>query len=199
MAQNTIAESTYELLRVRIGLASSDTSRDSDLAAVWYQSRNMLAAYLNRSLYAGVSVDVFTCEAMRVFSLKAYPVNSVTSVITETGDSVADTLLSANNGLLYLPWANRAYQVTVTYDATPPDDDELMAPLLWGFDTIWNQRYAAVTDAGAATTIKTISVDGMRTEYFDPSTNGSTNIETAGGGYPSSIAAMLVPYRRENA
>lgn len=196
--QNPIAVETMEILRTRAGLTSGDTSRDTEIVSAWYQARLILAGYLNRSLYIGTHTDDFICQVSRILSLAAYPVNSVTSVIVDAAIEVDDYTLSASNGLIYLPRATCAKQITVTYEATPPEDDLFMSALLWSFSGIWAERYGDDSAARFAAQVKAVSIDGMRSEYFDANLTGALDVSGNGGGYPVSISAMLSPYRRWN-
>ena len=200
MATKPPSAELLAILRVRIGLAADDVSKDAAITTAYLAALSWIEQYTDRFLEAGDYTETFTHFAGNTLSLKGYPVTAVLSIVNGTdGDDVAEFYhMEAGSGLLRFDGWMIAHEITVEYTAAPPVNGTLFVALLGVFDLVWLQFNATVTeDASAGGAVKSIASDGARVE-FDVS-GGSAGAIDPSSGLSASVAALLNMLRRESA
>jgi hypothetical protein len=182
-----------EVLRVRAGLAPDDATKDAQIDAAFGIALETLEIYLNRTLALGDYTETETHLAGGAISLRAYPLETVTSVQGDNGIDIAYHA-EKQTGVIKLDVFVRYHEVTVDYTggySVLPGP--LQLALLGTFDSVW----ASFASSGGASTIgkeiKATSIDGTRVEY-----NVGAVSESSGefGVIPSNLLSMIDPYRR---
>lgn len=189
-----------ELMRVRVGLDSADTSKDAEIDAALIIAKDIIEDYLDRKLEYAVETEAFIHENGATLSLIRYPIDSIGSIAGTTGYAVNAYHVNKNNGLVFLDGHYRAHEMTVTYTGgyqTLPGALEMA--LLSVFDRVYGNLFdvgnISVNDA-----IKTIKAGDLSITY-----EGATTLYTnATEGMPvneflqPNIIGLLSLYRREN-
>lgn len=184
-----------ELLRSRACLASSDDSRDVEITAAFTAALDTVGDYLDRELTKGEYTEIETHFSGSVMSLRAYPLESVSVVIS--GDGYEPPFhADKRNGQIKFDGHQSLHTLNCTYVggyAVLPST--LMLAMLPVFDQVWALTSNA---AGAVSTkeVKATVIDGTRIEYFDPNSSSSNNGATDLGVIPAATIEMLQPYRR---
>lgn len=183
-------------LRVKIGLAVGDASRDAEIIEVYSAVLQWLEDYLDRWLEPGIRIEQFVHVAGYGISLRGYPIDVYNGfTVTGDGESVTAAHLDSGNGWLHFDGHRAFHEVTVKYSQMDPIRGPLLLAVLALFDAYWGQVHGGGAVAGGGA-IKAISNDGARIE-FDTSGGGSSLSGTDPlSGLPSMVAAMLEPYRR---
>jgi hypothetical protein len=201
-----------DALKVLLGIADDDDSKDDALASTMATTIALIEAYLGRGIaYDPAAVHRFESLDARQQKLLLYrfPVESVTSVTIE-GAAVTGWRLFKTLGILQwrdFPWfgaieCGHDAVIEVTYAGGYPDDAwpaDLLSAIVQAFQERWAATVGAgVTVGGAvaeAGAIKSLTVDGLAVTYADSTTIAG---EVSGGPIPSelnSVAALLDPYR----
>jgi hypothetical protein len=190
-------EDMLKLLRVRIGLPADDASKDAIITAAYGAAGSLLENYLDRSLQAGEHSEQFTHIANNVVSLRAYPIDDVTTIVTAAGAEITAYHVEKSNGLIHFDSRQSQHEIMISYTSLDPVDAVLGLALLSVFDQTYTS-ITAVSSGGAVSggAIKSISSDGARIEYVS-GTESSVGIDSA-SGLPSGIIGLLQAYRRQS-
>jgi hypothetical protein len=198
MASKPPSPELLEMLRVRVGLAADDPSRDDEITAAYLGALSWIEQYLDRFMEAGTFTEKFTHVASNKLSLKGYPVESVASM---TADDMSGPPISyhveASNGLIRFDGFAVAHEITVVYDADPQISGAILAALLALFDVVWSTFNSSSSEAEAGV-VKSITSDGARVEFDVSGGSSSFGAVDPSSGMPSAVAAMLHLYRRES-
>lgn len=194
MATKPPDQDMLELLRVRVGLAADDASKDATIELAYIAAVTWLEKYLDRFLEAGNFIERFPHFMGLAIHVKGYPVDNVNSLKADGRD--INYHLDSPNGIIHLDGLGLGHEVEVDYTCTPDMSGPIILALLSAFDQSW----AAFSGAQSATVggaIKQIAIDGMRVEY-ETGTGASAGF---GGidqdsGLPEAMVAILAPYRR---
>lgn len=199
MASNAPSPEMLQILRVRVGLAADDTSKDAAITAAYIGALSWLETYLDRYLEAGTYTEVFTHVAANVISLKGYPVDAIISMNADEDLTAVHYHLEKQNGLIHFDGFAVSHQLTVEYEATPVINGALQLALLGLFDVVWGV-FNSTTAEESGGAIKAISSDGARVE-FDISGGGASGygVIDPNSGMPVAVAAMLYGYKRWSA
>lgn len=180
-----------EVLRQRIGLPPTDTSRDADITAAWQMTVAWAERFLNRYLRNGDYAESFTHIVGNSLTLAAYPPETITEISDEYTAAIDAYHVDPQAGLICFDGARVYHFVIVRYSVTMPDYPSLTLALSGLFGSVWAMTFAASTGSNTQT-IKSAAIDGMRVE-FDVSGGASSDMS---GGIPTAYAEMLSPYGR---
>jgi hypothetical protein len=188
----------FELLRVRIGLLPTDTSRDLEIQMIWDGAIVSLENYLDRYLRPGDYVETFTHIVRNVISLKGYPVTAVASIVNSFGADVMAYHVEPLTGLVHFDGTLISHEAVISYTANPPLNGIMLVPVLALFDTLWGGYAGAGQVAVGGGAVKAISQDGARIE-FDTSSGGAvaSGLDAA-TSMPAAFLGMLEAYRRKS-
>jgi hypothetical protein len=171
-----------ETARVRIGLESTDTSRDVELTAAMDASLNFAEKYCDRFFMFQEDTAELIHFTDNDLQLHRYPITAVASVEADGNAVETDYHIEKKTGRIILDSRLYAHELTVSYSggyAVLPSDLEMA---LWRlFDTTWSVVSATTSSApvgGGA--IKAISSSGARVE-FDTSSGSSSGMSGSGG------------------
>jgi hypothetical protein len=178
-----------ETARVRIGLDSTDTSKDAELTAAMGASLNFAEKYCDRFFMLKDEIAEEIHFTDKDVQLHRFPLVSITSINADGKPIAAEYHMEKTTGRVVFDSSICAHTLLVSYSggyATLPSDLELA---LWKlFDAAWGLVSAtASTAAVGGGAIKAISSSGARVE-FDTS-SGSANL---GGGGLSDPFAMTI-------
>lgn len=180
--------------RVRIGLASNDTTKDTKLTLSLNTALLIAERYCDRKfLKMAGSYQAIHFAAPEV-QLDRYPINSVTAV-TADGTTVTDFHVNGSAGRIVFDGLIVAHVLNVTYDGgyeTLPADLELALWLL--FDAVWPAISASNVAAGSGA-VKAIRSNGSSIEY-DTTAGGVTGMSSvAENGIPVGALTVLETYK----
>lgn len=182
-----------ELLRVRVGLQPADASRDVEIEASFTEAILSINDYLDRVLQLGDQSKTETHFRGTVISLPAYPIELVVKLIAD-GDS-PEFHVDKSRGLIMLDSSIAAHVLAVDYrggyDIFPAD---IQAAAIATFDNVWQFMNSTSIAASSTAVTKSLAVDGMRVDYFDP--NKGTSTKEPVGYIPASVIDSLEGYRR---
>jgi hypothetical protein len=170
-----------ETARIRIGLESTDTSKDVELTASMEASLNFAEKYCDRLFMFQIDTAELIHFIDNDIQLHRYPLVGVSSMMADGNLINVDYHLQKNTGRLILDSQIYAHELIVNYSggySTLPSDLEMA---LWRlFDSIWSVASSTTSSApvgGGA--IKAISSSGARVE-FDTS-SASSGMGGSGG------------------
>jgi len=167
--------------RIRIGLESTDTSKDVELTAAMEASLNYAEKYCDRFFMFQEDVAELIHFTSNVIQVHRYPITTVSSVLGD-GEPIAATYhIDKRAGRLVMDGRVCAHELTVNYSggyAVLPADLEMA---LWRlFDSNWSVISATTSStAVGGGAIKAISSQGARVE-FDTS-SASSGMGGSGG------------------
>jgi len=199
-----------EVLRVRIGLLDTDTSRDTDLEAAEAITQGLVEDYLDRRLEFLPDIETFyggkAWLLLRRWPLEAAGAVDVTIHNEPVPMAVEGISVDEERGVVHLPsWmCGRPIRVEYTGGFT-----ELPPSLLWAymaaFDAVWSSTpgfgVAAGTLPAGGGEAKKITLVGIGAVEFD---TGSSSGGTGGGDVepwgiiPDEAVTVLDRYRRES-
>jgi hypothetical protein len=198
MASKPPSPELLELLRVRVGLAPDDASKDGEITAAYTGALSWIEQYLDRFMEAGTYSETFVHVASNKLSLKGYPVEEILSM---TADEMSGPPLAyhveTKNGLVRFDGFAVAHEITVEYDAEPEISGAILAALLALFDVVWNSFNSTSSEVESGV-VKSITSDGARVEFDVSGGSSSFGAVDPASGMPSAVAAMLHLYRRES-
>jgi len=182
-----------ELLRSRIGLLPTDASRDAEIEEAFTDGVLSINDYLDRVLQLGDYKEVSTHFRGFKLSLPAYPVETVATVFA---DEIEPSFhLDKVTGLIKFDSVVGAHTLTVEYkggyDIFP---DAIQIAAIDAFDNAWRFLNSTSVAASSTSVVKSVSIDGMRVDYFDSSSESSVS-ESMGYLSPTTVST-LEPYRR---
>lgn len=189
------------MLRARVGIDPSDSSKDDDINAAWDMALALAETYCDRWFsYQTDASETFTHDGRMTCSLKRYPLESVASVTTlgTDGAPVDGYDFDAASGVVYLHGVfAHQYKVTYTggFQTFPPD---LLFALLLTFDNCWQALFETSASDDAEQAVKAMTVpDVGRLEYATGTESESSPGYGAFAALPSNAVALLSRYRRE--
>lgn len=185
-----------ESLRVRVGLDSSDTSKDDEITAVKDISFSLMGNYCDR--YFPLKADaeeVFTHIVGATIPLMRYPINSIASIIDDKGQD--QTLYHSENetGTIRFDHHIAFHQATVTFSGGY-DEDALPPDLLMAFYSVFDQEWAlmeAGSSGGSSGDIQSVTVQDVGTVRYATSSSDASN---AGEFLPDRAKSLLENYKR---
>lgn len=188
------------ILRVRVGLAEDDTSKDAQLTLDFNTAVALAENYCDRKFdYKADAIEYFTYDSDKTISLERYPVSAVTSVTTFENEIVTPPIrFDRKSGVVYLcGYANDA-ELTIEYSGGyqvfPAD---LLQAFLLIFDGVYKGNGGTSSGGMPTGEVKAISVpDVGRVEFATASGSGEAG---AWGLIPDTATAILSTYRREYA
>ena len=191
---------TIEQLRVRVGLDSTDSSKDTEINAALAMSESLIENYLDRWLSEGTYTEQFTHEVNTHVSLKAYPLISIDSVTLDNGTGI-NYHFNTHNGLLFFDAIAAQHQLLITYTGgygtTYPLPAALELGILLCFDQVWgsfNSQADGVTVGGV---VKSIAADGASISFETGSGSTASDIYETDSGLPANVTSILRLFRRE--
>jgi hypothetical protein len=188
--------SLLEDLRIRVGVAADNTSKDAFITASKDAAFSLMGNYCDRIfLYQADSTEVFTHSRGDTLSLKRYPIETVTSIIDESGNQITDFHVDADTGLIRFDSAWAFHQVTVT-STGGFDEDVLPSDLLMAFYSTFDVLYASAigTSQVSSTEISSITIADVGTIRYNTETPESAY--GVGSFLPSTAKALLEKYKR---
>lgn len=202
---NALTPEQLAVLRVRVGLADDDTSKDTQIQAAMDAAMSLAEEYCDRKFeYKEGYVEEFCLNSDYSVSLDRYPLKEITSITVMDGSSVTPDyyVKDKKTGLLYIPGYAGDADLKVTYSGgheTLPAD--VWMALLMIFDNTFKEL-SSTSGSGASATIsgdvKAISVPDVGRIEFESSSWGSDTMATSPWGLiPSNATSILWWHRRE--
>lgn len=190
------------ILRVRVGLAEDDTSKDAQLTLDFNTAVALAENYCDRKFeYKEDALEYFTYDSDKTISLERYPVAAITSVTTFDNQIVTPPIrFDRKSGVVYLCGYANDEELTIEYSGGyqvfPPD---LLQAFLFIFDGVYKGNSGSSGGGGMPTgDIKAISVPDVGRVEFATDSSGSGEAG-AWGLIPDTATAILSTYRREYA
>jgi hypothetical protein len=187
-----------EGLRERIGLVSSDDSKDVAIESVFGIAVDLVETYLDRILRYGSYTETFAHFAGKIVSLKAYPIDTVDVIVYANGQE-PPYHFNREAGLVYLDSFIRAHELSISYSGgyrTLPSG--ILMAVIGTFDNVWTEISAKVGAVSGVGEIKSISVPDVGTiSYQSSGTGGGAGKDF--GQVPAALLDVLSTYRREKA
>jgi len=190
------------ILRVRIGLAADDTTKDTELTLSFNTAVALAENYCDRKFdYKADAIEYFTYDSDKTISLERYPLLSITSITTHDSQIVTPPIrFDRKAGIVYLCGYANDEELTVEYAGgyqVLPDD--LLQAFLFIFDGVWKDNSGSSGGSTPTGDIKAISIPDVGRVEFD---TGSAAASSTGdwGMIPDNATAILSHgYRREYA
>ena len=189
--------------KARLGIAVVDTTKDTLLSGAISAALSIAENYCDRMFDFATQTEVFNHHNGSSFSLRRYPLVSITAVTTSGGSGIAADMYHRNDDAGLLIMHNQLWQsdvVTVQYTGgyTVLPDDLLLA--LWRiFDIVWGSLPGG--GAGGAVggqAINSITIPDVGTIRYEASgAAGGAGAGAANGLIDNVTAALLSFYRRE--
>jgi len=184
---------SVETLRVRVGLDSSDASRDDDINYASELSLSLMGNYCDRLFPEEADYEeIFTHKRGMSLSLIRYPITVVTSIIDSNGTVVSAYHTAAKRGIVNLDAYGCFHEVTVIYTGGYVEGG-FPADLLSAFYGIFDQEFAAIGTSSSSAVISSVTVQDVGTVRFD---TGGANDSSGAAYLPTSAAAILDNYKR---
>jgi hypothetical protein len=178
-----------ETARVRIGLESTDTSKDAELTAAMDASLNFAEKYCDRFFMLKDEIAEEIHFTDKDVQLHRFPLVSITSINADNKPVVSNYHMEKTTGRVVFDSSICAHTLLVSYSggyAKLPGDLELA---IWKlFDVAWGSISATATGAAGGGAIKAISSSGARVE-FDTSRGGAN---LGGGGLSDPFAITIL-------
>ena len=184
---------SFDLATAKTRLNITGTTQDAEIQAALNASLAIAEAYCKRRFsFAAEVAHYYHVEAGYLF-VDRYPINSVTSVVRDNGQSNIKYKVNKSSGFLDLHGRYSDEELQVTYSggyATLPDD---LVIALWGiFDGVWsNMNNAGSVSAGG---VDKISLVGVGSISYDTGSGASSG--SAGNPIYGYIEAILSNYVR---
>ena len=184
---------SFDLATAKTRLNITGTTQDAEIQAALNASLAIAEAYCKRRFsFAAEVAHYYHVEAGYLF-VDRYPINSVTSVVRDNGQSNIKYKVNKSSGFLDLHGRYSDEELQVTYSggyATLPDD---LVIALWGiFDDVWASTQGSSGPAAGA--IESVSLTGVGTVRM--STGASTASSGSSGAIPAMATAILSNYKR---
>ena len=184
---------SFDLATAKTRLNITDTLQDVEIQAALNASLAIAEAYCKRRFsYAAEVAHYYHVEAGYLF-VDRYPINSVTSVVRDNGQSNIKYKVNKSSGFLDLHGRYTDEELQVTYSGgyqVLPDD--LVIALFGIFDGIWAASQGSSGPSVGA--IESVSLTGVGTVRM--STGGSTSSSGSSGAIPAMATAILSNYKR---
>ena len=183
---------TMESLRERVGLESTDTSKDPEIEAARDSALAMMGNYCDRIFLESTGDEEFVHKAGDTLSLRRYPVSVDPAVESEDQGEITEFHLDAEAGLILLDYYAAFHKVTVTVTGGYTETG-FPADLLMAFYAAFDQEYALVeggTASGAE--IESVTVADVGTVRY----NVSSASDDAGSYLPARSKSILEIYKR---
>ncbi|RLC00591.1 MAG: hypothetical protein DRH90_18115 [Deltaproteobacteria bacterium] len=183
-----------ETLRVRIGLESSDASRDTDIQTASDTALALMAIYCDRyfdELIGGT--EIFTHVSGETLGLKRYPVTQIQSMVDSNTNDVSAYHLGELTGIIHFDVPGRFHELTVVTDAGYAEG-EFPDDLMVAYYQIFDQQMLAIETGGqSASNIESVTVADVGTVRY-----GSTDA-SSGSYVPPLSQSILDAYKRYEA
>ena len=186
-----------ETLRVRVGLESTDASRDDDITAASDLALSLMANYCDR-YFDQVLGDQEGFTHLHGFSapLKRYPIVQVTGIVDQDAKAVSIGYhINKVNGVIQFDGHVAFHEMVVTFDGGYAEG-EFPDDLLYAYYQVFDQHWAVIengTSPGAAN-ISSVSVVDVGTVRY--SQDSITTPEMGGGFLPPIALSILNYYKR---
>jgi hypothetical protein len=187
---------SFDLAGAKTRLNITGTAQDVEIQAALNASLAIAEAYCKRKFSFAAEVAHYYHVSAGYLFVDRYPINAVTSVVRNNGQSDIKYKVNKSAGFLDLHGRYSDEEIQVTYSggyATLPDD---LIIALWGiFDGVWaSSQGISGPSAGA---IESVSLTGVGTVRMD--TGGASAGAAASAAIPAMASAILSAYRREMA
>jgi hypothetical protein len=192
MATPTLMES----LRVRVGLTSTDTTKDDEITVVKDTSFAMMGNYCDRLFpLLDAAVEKFTHHSGFTIQVKRFPIDSIASIVDADGMATTQYHFDAETGTIYLDFVAGFHQGVVTFKGGY-DEDDLPPDLLMAFYSVFDQEWelaqgGTVSSAGQISSVTVQDVGTVR--YTTDSSDGGTSY---GDFLPPRAKSLLASYMR---
>lgn len=185
----------YEKLRVRIGLASNDNSKDADIASLWSISTSLAEMYCDRKFEFATDNEEFIHDPSYTISLRRYPIVTINSITPDIGGAVSNYHYDKNTGVVHFDGYQVKHKLTINYDggytAWPAD---LELALIGTFEKLWKDSTGTVSSGG----VKTVKAGDLSITYDTGSGAVTSAVGGAMGGHiPFTSTVILDMYRRQ--
>ena len=174
-------------LRVKAGLTSTDTSKDTEILAAYGSALSVLETYLNRKLEHKTETEKFTHLDGYTASLERYPLTHVDSITPSLPYHAED-----KTGLLHFDGRVHDHEVTVVYSGGYDDTNVpgvILMALLEGFKSVFD---GTGSSTGEIQSITTPDVGTIRFETGGAASGSSAGFGPLSGG----MVDLLAAYRR---
>ncbi len=176
----------YEIenLRTRVGLASDDPSKDTELIDAADVALAVAESYCDRKFMQQVTTDVFTHIIRSTLSLTRYPVETITSLDPDIAHHI-----DMQNGVIFLERFTAEKEMTVVYEGGyDPVPKDLNLALKFIFDTVYASASGAATGG-----VKSVKLGDLSISYDTGSGAKATTF------IPATALPLLDVYRRGGA
>lgn len=186
-----------DMLRVRVGLAAGDVSKDTEIDAAIVVAVELIETFLDRKLEFATEVESFNFSGASL-SLLRYPIDSIASIAGD-GLNEPDYSLDKKNGLIFFTDHIGQKELTVTYDG---GYNVLPKPLEMAVISVFDNVYGAVFDQdydAGNDEIKTVKAGDLAITY-ERGTGyaGHTGNEATSRFLTADLIGMLQHYRRQS-
>jgi len=199
-------------LRIRIGLAGDDASKDALIESAADTTLDLIETYLDRKLELMADFE-YAYLPNKYFLVRRWPITRDSVVITSDGNIVTTppSLIDYERGIIYSPrYVSTGLEAKVEYiggfDPLPPS---LLWAMLAAFDAVWaNTPGWGGTPGQSPTTgsgeVKKVSLVGIGSVELDVGSSTSSsakpgsNTSTAWGIISEDALTILDRYRRES-
>lgn len=182
-------------LRVRVGLAADDTSKDTEITLSWNQAFAVCETYCDRWFdFKDDEVERFVLSSRYSLLLKRYPLKEITYIQFDDGvpwETDTYTIAEDRAGIVLrgpagtgVGWGYGNKPVTVKYAGgyqTLPVDLELA--MMYAFDETWKASGASSGTVAVDAPVTKISVVGVGSVDF-----GETKTSSGGTRFASDVA-----------
>jgi len=187
-----------EALRVRIGLESTDASKDTEIEAASATALALMGNYCDRLFPELLGAEeVFTHYTGFTVPLMRYPITGVASIVDDSGNNISDYHVAANRGIINLDARGEFHELTVTYDGGYPEGG-FPPDLLSAFYGVFDQEYA-LNEGGAVSTageISSVTMADVGTVKYNTSAAAAESSAGAGAFLPARSKSLLDSYMR---
>jgi hypothetical protein len=186
-----------EDLRLRVGLANNDASRDAEIEFAKRSAIALMESYCDRKFPFETDIEQAVHYDGVTLSLRRYPVEKVTIILDNSASEFKDYHLDSDRGLVMLDEYAVRHKIKIQYDGGYreglwPDD------LVLAFIQLFDQQMATGGGGGglAAGAIQSVTLADVGTVRY--ATGSAAESAASGqGAVPAAVAALLEPYVRK--
>lgn len=190
---------SMETLRVRLGLAPTDTSRDDEITRASGTAMALMELYCDRKFPVADETEIFAHLEGSNIQLRRYPIITVTGIRDANGQEVTAYHVSRERGIIRLDGYRNFHEVTVEYSGGYLLD-EFPADLAMAFYTLFDTQVATGGGGGglAAGAIQSVTLDDVGTVRY--ATGAAAEAAASGQTFLDPITASILDlYRRRHA